>query len=127
MTTNSFDYRQALAPTTGSVILGDDGIASFADTYKPSITDLTNLKAYNDSLGFDFGSAFDIGADIIGGITGVLGTWDSLKTNKLKRKGLAQNIQFSADAMARTKAVQEHNDAAFRPKQPVQGTPSAFA
>ena len=127
MTTNNFDYRQALDPTAGHIILGSDRKARFADDYTPSITDVTNIEAYNNSLGFDFGSAFDIGADVIGGITGALGTLDSLKTNKLKRKALAQNIQFSADAMARTKAVQEHNDAAFIPKQSVQGTPSAFA
>ncbi len=100
--------------TGGNVLYGDDGVGSWAEGYMPSLTEQMNLQKYNDSLGFDYGSAFDTGLDLTKGVLGVIGTLDKLKTNKLMRKGLDQNIRNSAAAEQRTVDF-------------VNGTKSAFA
>lgn len=98
----------------GNVTYDVDGFGTFNKGYNAPISEALNLKRYNDSLGFNFGSAFDMAGDIGGLVLGGISTLDNLKTNKLKREGLNQNIKHSK--MAR----QDRTNF-------LQGTKSAFA
>ena len=87
--------------TTQMYTGGPNGIVNPGDYTQLSATDLSNLGIGDNSSWFGNTPGLDIAKMGIGGVNslvGALGAFDMMKTNKLKRKGMEQDIEFAKQA-----------------------------